>query len=80
MRGRHDARGDVVGRIVAGRNLLALAQYARARRHVVVIDFRRRRHRRIGEAQIRGVEFVAAHGVERIGGLVEGDGVLFAAS
>ena len=47
-------------------------------RHVVVVDFRRRRHRRIGEAQIGGLEFVAAHGVERIGGLVEGDGVLFA--
>ena len=78
MRGRHDARGDVVGRVVAGRNLLALAQYARARRHVVVIDFRRRRHRRIGKPQIGGLEFVAAHGVERIGGLVEGDGVLFA--
>ena len=78
MRRRHDARGDVVGRVVAGRDLLALAQDARARRHVVVVDFRRRRHRRIGEAQIGGVEFVAAHGVERIGRLVEGDGVLLA--
>ena len=79
MRGGHDARGDVVGRVVAGWNLLAFTQYARTRRHVVIIDFRRRRHRRIGESQIGGLEFVAAHGVKRIGGLVEGNGVLFAA-
>ena len=79
MRGRHDARGDVVGGVVAGRNFLPLAQHPRPRGHVVIIDFRRRRHRRIGEPQIGGLEFVAAHGVERIGGLVEGDGVLFAA-
>ena len=78
MRRRHDARGDVVGGIMAGRNLLALAQGPRPLRHVVVIDLRRRRHRRIGEPQIRGLEFIAAHGVERIGGLIEGDGVLLA--
>jgi hypothetical protein len=63
---------------MAGRNLLPLAQHARPRGHVVIIDFRRRRHRRIGKPQIRGLELVAAHGVERVGGLVEGDGVLFA--
>ena len=78
MRGRHDAGGDVVGRIMAGRDFLALAQGARAARHVVIVDFRRRRHRRIGKAQVGGVEFVAAHGVQRIGGLVERDGVFFA--
>ena len=71
MRGRHDAGGDVVGRIVAGGNFLTLAQSSRAARHVVVIDFRRRRHRRIGKAQIGGVEFIAAHRIQRIGRLVE---------
>src|SRR5438132_14290194 len=55
---RHDAGGDVVGRVMAGGNLLALSQDARALRHVVIVDFRRRRHRRIGEAQIRRLEFV----------------------
>ena len=78
MRIRHDPRRDVIGGVVAGRNLLALAQGAGAGRHVVIENFRRRRHRRIGKAQIGGVEFVAAHGVERIGRLVEGDGVLVA--
>src|ERR1700693_5939811 len=44
--------------------------------HVVVLDLRRCRHRRIGKTKIGGVEFVAAHGVQRIGRLVERDGVL----
>ncbi len=79
MRGRHDAGGDVVGGVVAGRDFLALAQHPRPLRHVVIVDFGRRRHRRIGEAQIGGLEFVAAHRVQRIGGLVEGDGVLLTA-
>ena len=79
MRPRHDAGGDVLGRIMAGRNLLALAQLARPLRHVVVIDFRWRRHRRIGEAQVGGVELVAAHGVERVGGLAERNRMLLVA-
>ena len=59
-----------------GGNLLALAQGPLPGRHVVVVDFRRRRHRRIGEAHHRGVELEAADHVERVGGLVEGDRVL----
>ena len=73
---RHDARRDVVGGIVAGRDLLALAQGALPARHVVVVDLGRRRHRRVGEAQRRGVELVAVDDVERVGRLVEGDDVL----
>src|SRR5664280_792539 len=51
---------------------------ARPDRHVVVVDFGWRRHRRIREAQIRSVEFIAAHGVQRIRRLVERDGMLVA--
>ena len=57
----------------------ACASVRSRRRHVVIVDFRRRGHRRIGKPQIRGVEFVAAHGAQRIGRFVEGDGVLAAA-
>src|SRR6478735_6531771 len=45
-------------------DLLALAQAPCARRHVIIVDFRRRRHRRIGEPQVRRLEFVATHGAE----------------
>ena len=76
VRRRHDARRDIGGRIVAGGNLLALAQGALAARHVVVVDLGRRRHRGVGEAQRRGVEFVAVDDVERIGRFVEVDDML----
>ena len=45
MRGRHDAGGDVIGGIVAGWNFLPLAQNSGPACHVVVVDFRGRRHR-----------------------------------
>ena len=75
---RHDARRDVVRRIVARRDLLALAQGALPARHVVVVDLGRRRHRRVGEAQPRGVELVAFDDIERVGRLLEGDDMLAA--
>ena len=70
------AAGDVVGGVMAARHLLRLAQDARARLHVVVVHLRRRRHRRIGEAQRRRVELVAGRHAQRVGLLVEVDGVL----
>ena len=78
MRGCHDAGGDIIGRVVAGRNFLPLAQDARAGRHVVIIGFRRCRHRRIGKSQGSRVEFIAAHGAQRIRCFIEGDSVLAA--
>ena len=74
--GDHDAGRDIGGRIVAGGDLLALAQDALAARHVVVVDLGRRRHRGVGEAQGRGVEFVAVDDVERVGRFGEADDVL----
>ena len=73
---RQQPARDVVGGVVAARHLLRLAQGARARLHVVVEDLGRRGHRRVGEAQRRGVELVAAGDAQRIGLLGEGDGVL----
>ena len=75
---RHDAGRDVVGGIVPRRDLLALAQGPLPGRHVVVVDLGRRRHRRIGEAQPRGVVLVAFDDIERVGRLLEGDDVLAA--
>jgi hypothetical protein len=49
-----------------------------ATRHVVVVDLGRRRHRRIGEAQRRGVELEAVEDIEGIGRFVELDDVLLA--
>ena len=78
LRRRHDAARDVERRVVAARNFLSLAKLSRPRVHVVVEHLRRRRHRRIGEAQGRRVVFVAVRDAERIGLLGEGDGVLLA--
>ena len=69
---------DIGGRIVAGRNFLALAQHACALDEVVVPDFVRCRHRRIGEAQRVGLEFVTRIGTERISLLSKRDGVFLA--
>ena len=76
VRGDHDAGRDIGGGIVAGGDLLALAQAALLGSHVVVVDFCRRRHRGIGEAQGRGVEFVAVDDVERVGRFGKVDDVL----
>ena len=78
LRRRHDAARDVERWIVAARNFLSLAKLSLPRVHIVVEDLRRRRHRRIGEAQTRRVVLVAVRDAERIGLLGEGDGVLFA--
>ena len=74
-RGGEDAPRDVVLRIVAGRHFLGLEQRALARPHVVVELLRRRRHRRIGEADDVRVVFERPLQAERIGFLVEGDGM-----
>src|SRR5471032_2751105 len=73
-----DARRHVGGGVVARRDLLALAQGALPAFHVVVVDFGRRRHRRIGKARDRRVEFVATDRVQRIRCLVECDLVFLA--
>ena len=73
-----EAARNVVVRVVAGGDLLAFAQNAAARLHVVVVGLRGRRHGRIGEAQVDRVELVAAHHAKRIGFFLEGDIVLFA--
>ena len=73
---RMQAAGDVVGGVMAARHLLRLAQDTRARLHVVVVDLRRGRHRRVGEAHRRRVELVAGRHAQRICLLIEVDGVL----
>src|SRR6185295_2387832 len=73
--GKQPAR-HVVGGVVPARDLLRLTQKACARLHVVVEHLRRRRHRGIGKAQGGGVELVKSRHAQRIGLLIEGDGVL----
>ena len=69
----------VVGAVVAAGDFLPLAQNTLPRREIIVPDFFRRGHRRIGEAQEVGRELVAAVDAERIGFLGECDHVLLAA-
>ena len=66
-------------RIVAGGNLLRLQELTLARSHIVFVELRRRRHRRIGKADRFGIIFRAALQPERIGLFLEGDCVLVAA-
>ena len=73
-----DAPRHVEARVVSARNLLRLPQGALLRLHIVVIGLGGGRHRRIGEAQRRRVVFVARAHAERIGFLVESDGMFFA--
>ncbi len=75
--GEHPAR-DIVMRIVTGRNFLRLQKLPLARPHIVVEELFRRRHGRIGEADHIRIIFGAAVKAERIGLLVEGDGMFLA--
>ena len=59
-------------------NFFFLEQRALPRRHVVVVDAGRRRHRRVAEAQRRRVELEPFHHAERERFLGERDGVLLA--
>ena len=78
MRRGHDAAGDVIIRIVAGRHFLRLQQCALARHHVIIEQLARRRHRGIGEADDVGVIFRRAMQAERIGLFGKGDGMFLA--
>src|SRR5262249_55313515 len=71
--------GDVISTVVAAGGFLPLAQNAFTRCEIIIPDFFRRGHRRIGEAQKVGREFVAAVDAERIGLLGECDNVLLSA-
>src|SRR5262245_56088440 len=64
--GRHETARDIIGRIMAARNLLRFSQSSLARLHVVVKHLRRRSHRRVGEAERVGVVLVAWRYAERI--------------
>src|SRR6266404_6102149 len=64
---------------MAAGNFPPLAQNAFARCQIIIPDFFRCGHRRIGEAQKVGRELVAAVDAERIGLLGERDNVLFSA-
>src|SRR5262249_58760753 len=70
--------GEGRGSVVAAGDFLPLAQNAFGRCEIIIPDFFRRRHRRIGEAQKIGRELVAAVDAERIGLLGECDNVLLA--
>ena len=76
---RHQPARDIVRRIMPARHFLRLAQHATAGLHVIVVDLRGRGGRRIGEAQRVRVELAHLADAQRIGFLVEGDGVLFPA-
>ena len=74
----HHAPRDVGLRIVAAWHLLHLAEDPGAVAHVVVEHLGGRGHRRIGEAQDVGVELAHLAEAQRIGLLVEGNGVFLA--
>ena len=74
--GRIEPARHVVGRVVSARHLLALAQRACARLHIVVVGLGRRRHRRVDETGGRRVELVAGRDAKRIRLFREGDEVL----
>ncbi len=74
--GRIEAARDVVGRIMAARHFLGLAQRTAAVSEVVVVGLRRRRHRGVGETHGGGVELITGAHAEAVGFFVEGDGML----
>ena len=62
---------------MAARDFLALAQYAFAGRHVVVVGFGGRRQRRVREANAARIELVARCEAKSVGFFLESDRVLF---
>ena len=70
---------DVIATVMAAGDFLPLAQNAFARCEIVIPDFVRRRHRRIGKSKNVGRELVAAVDAERIGLLGKCDNVFLAA-
>lgn len=75
---RHDAAGNVIVGIMAGRHFLRFQQRAVARHHIVVEQLAWRRHRGVGEADDIGVVFCSAMQAKRIGFLCKGDGMFLA--
>ena len=78
MASRGDAAGNIIARRMAARHGLGFAQNARARRHIIIIGLRRRRHACIGEAQILRRIFGQAAKAYIISLFIKGDGLDFA--
>lgn len=76
--GGQNAARHIVLRIVARGHFLRLQERAFARAHIIIEELFRRRHRRIGKTDDIRIIFGAAMQSQRIGLLIESDGVFLA--